>query len=174
MHPRLTLRDDIRQSRPFRNLAEEATLSVVRTFTLIRRAVAAVVEPAGITPAQYNVLRILRGAGPTGLPTLTVRDRMVDEAPGITRLIDKLELAGLVRRERAVPDRRQVFCTITPRGIALLERLDAVIAEADETGGAGLTVREQKQLIALLEKVRGSLSQSSQRSRVARAIGNGR
>jgi len=124
MHPRLTLRDDIRQSRPFRNLAEEATLSVVRTFTLIRRAVAAVVEPAGITPAQYNVLRILRGAGPAGLPTLTVRDRMVDEAPGITRLIDKLELAGFVRRERAVPDRRQVFCTITPKGLALLKRLD--------------------------------------------------
>lgn len=163
MPARLTLRDDIKQTRPFRNLAEEATLSVVRTFTLVRRAVAAVVEPAGITPAQYNVLRILRGAGAAGLPTLTVRDRMVDEAPGITRLIDKLELAGLVRRERAVPDRRQVFCMITPRGLALLRKLDAVIAEADETGGAGLTAHEQKQLIALLEKVRGALSLSLSR-----------
>lgn len=160
MAQRLSLKDDIKQRRPFRSLAEEASLSVVRTYTLIRRGVAAVVEPAGITPAQYNVLRILRGAGAAGLPTLTVRDRMVDEAPGITRLIDKLETAGLVRRERSLPDRRQVLCYITPKGLALLKRLDGVIAAADERGGAGLSAREQKQLIALLEKVRATLARS--------------
>ena len=158
MPHRLALADDIKQSKGFRNLAEESTLSIVRTFTLIRRAVANVVEPAGITPAQYNVLRILRGAGVGGLPTLVVRDRLVDEAPGITRLIDRLETAGLVRRERSSPDRRQVYCFITAKGLALLKKLDAVIAVGDESGGAGLTEREQKQLIALLEKVRGALA----------------
>ncbi len=157
MPERLALQDDIRQKSPFRNTAEEATLSIVRTATLIRRAVAGVVEQAGISPAQYNVLRILRGAGQGGLPTLTVRDRLIDEAPGITRLLDRLEAAELVRRERSTPDRRQVMCVITAKGLALLEKLDVVIANADETGGAGLTDKEQRQLVTLLEKVRASM-----------------
>jgi DNA-binding MarR family transcriptional regulator len=148
---------EIKQVRPFRNPAEEATLGIVRTTSLIRRAVAVIVEQAGITPAQYNVLRILRGAGTAGLPTLAVRDRLIEEAPGITRLLDKLELAGFVRRERATPDRRQVICFITPHGLALLKKLDPIITQADETGGAGLTVAEQKTLIKLLDKVRGAL-----------------
>jgi len=149
--------DEIQQTRPFRSPAEEATLGIVRTASLIRRAVAKVVERAGITPAMYNVLGILGGAGGNGLPTLVVRDRLVEEAPGITRLIDKLELSGLVRRDRSTPDRRQVICYITPAGLALLKKLDPIIVEGDETGGAGLTVAEQKTLVRLLDKVRGTL-----------------
>ena len=161
MPERLALQDDLRQKSPFRNTAEEATLSIVRTATLIRRAVAGVVEQAGISPAQYNVLRILRGAGQGGLPTLTVRDRLIDEAPGITRLLDRLEAAELVRRERSTPDRRQVMCVITAQGLALLKKLDVVISNADETGGAGLTDKEQVQLVTLLEKVRASMPRPS-------------
>jgi DNA-binding MarR family transcriptional regulator len=163
MSSRLPLREEIRQTRPFRSAAEEATLSIVRTATLVRRAVAAVVESSGITPAQYNVLRILRGAGAAGLPTLAVRDRLLEEAPGITRLLDKLELAGLVRRERTTPDRRQVICFITPKGLTLLKRLDPLIVTADEQGGAGLRPAEQKQLIVLLEKVRAAMHAPSAR-----------
>ncbi|MBI1808548.1 MAG: winged helix DNA-binding protein [Gemmatimonadetes bacterium] len=161
MARRLSLQDDIKQTKAFRNLSEESTLSIVRTYTLIRRGVAAVVESEGLTPAQYNVLRILRGAGAPGLPTLTVRDRMIDEAAGITRLIDKLERGGLVKRDRSAPDRRQVYCRITAKGLAMLKRLDVRIAEADETGGAGLTPRERKQLLVLLEKVRGALTDAA-------------
>jgi DNA-binding MarR family transcriptional regulator len=157
MPTRSALRDEIKQTRPFRNASEEATLSIMRTATLVRRGIAAVVEQFGITPAQYNVLRILRGAGETGLPTLAVRDRLLEEAPGITRLLDKLEAAGFVRRERTTPDRRQVICLITPKGLALIKKLDPRIVEADQAGGAGLTPAERKQLIVLLEKVRGSM-----------------
>ena len=157
MSKRSSLRDEIKQTRRFRSASEEATLSIMRTATLVRREFTAVVERFDITPAQYNVLRILRGAGETGLPTLAVRDRLIEEAPGITRLLDKLESAGLVRRERTTPDRRQVICFITSKGLALIKRIDPRIVEADQVGGAGLTPAERKQLIVLLEKVRGSM-----------------
>lgn len=165
------LAEEIRQTRPFRNAAEEATLGIVRTATLIKRAVAQVVDRSGITPAQYNVLRILRGAGPTGVATLAVRDRLLEEAPGITRLLDKLELSGLVRRERSTPDRRQVMCFITPKGLALLKKLDPVISTADESGGAGLTAAELKTVIHLLDRVRETLQKADKPSR-ARKTGD--
>jgi DNA-binding MarR family transcriptional regulator len=115
-----SLAEEIRQNRPWSSPAEEAFVSVMRTAALIRRALAQAVEPLGISPAQYNVLRILRGAGPEGLPTLAVRDRLVEEAPGITRLIDKLERARCVKRDRTGRDRRTVRVQITPAGIDLL------------------------------------------------------
>ena len=157
MSKRSSLRDEIKQTRRFRSASEEATLSIMRTATLVRRGLAAVVERSDITPAQYNVLRILRGAGEAGLPTLAVRDRLIEEAPGITRLLDKLEKARLVRRARATHDRRLVICFITSKGLALIRKIDPRIIEADQAGGAGLTPAERKQLIVLLEKVRGAM-----------------
>ena len=145
---------ELKQNKPFRSPAEEATLSIARTATMIRRHLSSVIEPAGITLSQYNVLRILRGAGPAGLPTLAVRDRLIEEAPGITRLIDRLEAAGHVTRERSTPDRRQVICFITPKGLAMLRKLAAVVAAADEIGGAGLTAVEQRRLNGMLARVR--------------------
>ena len=156
MRKRSALQAEIRQTRPFRSSAEEATLGIVMTATIVRRAVAQVVEPMGITPAQYNVLRILRGAGARGLPTLAVRDRLLEEAPGITRLMEKLGRAGFVTRDRSTPDRRQVMCFITPKGLALLRKLDSVISTADELGAAGLTTGERRELICLLDKVRAA------------------
>jgi MarR family transcriptional regulator, organic hydroperoxide resistance regulator len=96
----------------------------------------------------------LRGAGEEGLPTLVIRDRMIHEAPGITRLLDKLEKAGLARRERCSPDRRQVFCYITPQGLAVLDELDVAMKEADEIAVGNLSDAEQRQLLKLLEGVR--------------------
>jgi DNA-binding MarR family transcriptional regulator len=151
------LQKEIHQNRPFRSTAEEATLGVLRTSALIRRALSQAVEPAGITQPQYNVLRILRGAGTVGLPTLEVRDRLLEEAPGITRLMDKLELAGHVRRARSTPDRRQVICFITPRGLALLKKLDPVINITGEIGASGLAAPERLVLIRLLDKARASI-----------------
>jgi DNA-binding MarR family transcriptional regulator len=107
-----------------------------------------------VTVQQYNVLRILRGAGHEGLPTLVIRDRMIHAAPGITRLLDKLEKAGLARRERTSPDRRQVFCFITPQGLEMLETLDEEMRQADEMAVGNLGDAEQRQLIKLLEGVR--------------------
>ena len=154
------LAEEIRQSRPFRNAAVEATLGILRTATQIRREFAKVVAPSGITPAQYNVLRILRGAGTAGIPTLVVRDRLLEEAPGITRLLDKLEVAGLVYRERATPDRRQVMCFITPKGLALLKKLDPVIGSVEERCGVALSPTELRAVIDLLDRVREGIQKA--------------
>jgi len=162
-----SLQQEIAQSSPFRSLEGESTLGIVRTATLIRRAVARAVKGSGVTLAQYNVLRILRGAGARGLATLSIRDRMVDEAPGITRLIDRLEASGLVRRERSVPDRRQVTCVITAHGLDVLRTLDALVegSRASWTGGDELTREEQEQLVRLLERVRARLDEALRQER---------
>ncbi|MFP5247340.1 MAG: MarR family winged helix-turn-helix transcriptional regulator, partial [Thermoanaerobaculia bacterium] len=118
----MTLRDELKQTRPFVTRTQEAALALLRTADLVRRSIGAVVEPEGITMQQYNVLRILRGAGEKGLPTLEIAERMVEQTPGITRLIDRLETKQLVGRERCPTDRRQVFCRITKEGLALLAR----------------------------------------------------
>ena len=81
-------------------------MALLRTASVVRRAVERVVEPSGLSLAQYNALRIVRGAGAGGIPTLAIRERMLEEGTTITRLLDKLEDAGLVRRERSFPDRR--------------------------------------------------------------------
>jgi DNA-binding MarR family transcriptional regulator len=159
MAPR-TLLEELQQSRPFDSSADEALVALMRTATLIRRAIAQRVEPYGISPAQYNVLRILRGAGPDGLPTLAVRDRLIEEAPGITRLIDKLEEAGLVRRERTGADRRVVHCVITEKGLRLLGAMDTLIKETASLVARGLPdSQDQDQLIGLLQRVRDGVRQ---------------
>jgi DNA-binding MarR family transcriptional regulator len=150
------LQAEISQRRPFHSVKAEVAVSILRTAALIERYFAQVVARTGITTQQYNVLRILRGAGDEGLPTLVIRDRMIHEAPGITRLLDKLEKAGLARRERCSPDRRQVFCYITPKGLELVTELDEAMKEADEIAVGSLSEAEQKQLIKLLEGVRAA------------------
>ncbi|HEY7395910.1 MAG TPA: MarR family transcriptional regulator [Gemmatimonadaceae bacterium] len=148
------IQQEISQKRPFHSVRAEVAVSILRTAALIERQFAQVVAQSGITVQQYNVLRILRGAGEEGLPTLVIRDRMIHEAPGITRLLDKLETAGLARRERCSPDRRQVFCYITDAGLAVLDRLEAAMKEADDAAVGSLSEAEQRQLLKLLEGVR--------------------
>lgn len=148
------VQEEIGQRRPFHSIKAEVAVSILRTAALIERHFAQVVAQSGITVQQYNVLRILRGAGSAGLPTLVIRDRMIHEAPGITRLLDKLETAGLARRERTSPDRRQVFCYITDGGLAVLNALDVAMREADDAAVGVLTEDEQRALIRLLEGVR--------------------
>jgi DNA-binding MarR family transcriptional regulator len=152
-----TLQREIRQRRPFRSLGQEATLGLMRTTDLVRRAIARLLEPYDMTPQQYNVLRILRGAGEEGIPTLEISDRMIEQAPGITRLLDRLEAKKLVRRQRCPEDRRQVLCWLTPEGTSLIERLDEPVNAADATAMAMLSQDEQKELIRLLDKVRAGL-----------------
>ncbi len=148
------LRAEIGQRKPFHSMKAEVAVSILRTAALLERHFAQVVAQSDVTVQQYNVLRILRGAGSEGLPTLVIRDRMIHEAPGITRLLDKLEKAGLARRERASPDRRQVFCYITQRGLDVLAKLDEDMKRADETAVGNLSEDEQRQLLKLLEGVR--------------------
>lgn len=118
------LQEEIKQTKPFESTSQEAFLALVKTTDQLRRDLGRMLETSGITMQQYNVLRILRGAGDTGLPTLEIADRMIEQTPGITRLIDRLEERGLVLRNRSLEDRRQVICKITDSGEALLSALD--------------------------------------------------
>lgn len=150
------LREELKQTRPFHSPAHEAVLSILRTAAVVQRHISQVVEAGGVTIQQYNVLRILRGAGEAGLPTLAIRDRMVEEAAGITRLLDKLEKAGHVVRERSTPDRRQVLCQITPSGLTLLETLDEPVDAVNTMALGELSEEQQKMLIELLGTIRES------------------
>jgi DNA-binding MarR family transcriptional regulator len=148
------LQREIRQTKPFRSKSQEGILSLLRTADVIRRFLARVLEPFEVTPQQYNVLRILRGAGCPGLPTLTIGERMLEEAPGVTRLIDRLEAKGLVHRERSPQDRRQVLCWLTPEGKTLVERIDVPMGAADDAALGMLAPEDQIQLIRLLDEIR--------------------
>jgi len=150
------LQKEIRQSKPFQSAAQEAVLGLLRTTDLVRRQIAVVLEPLGITPQQFNVLRILRGGGTEGVPTLEVADRMVEQTPGITRLLDRLEAKGLVRRQRCPKDRRQHLCWITPAGSALLAQIDVTGADAPEKALKGLTEEQRHTLIELLDAIRAA------------------
>lgn len=152
--PRRTLAAEIGQTRPFRSVRQEAVAGLLRTAGLVGRDFERLVRSEGLSFAQYNALRILRGAGPAGLPTMDIRDRMLDPAAGITRLLDKLEAAGYARRERNAANRREVRRHVTSRGLEVLRRLDAAMDAADETALEPLTGADLKHLIALLERVR--------------------
>ena len=153
-----TLQDEIKQTRPFRSSAEEVVVSVLRTAAVMQRHLAQVVEAHEITIQQYNVLRILHSANEAGLPTLAIRDRMVEEAAGITRLLDKLESAGHVVRERSTPDRRQVLCHITPKSERLITTLDAPMDAANQRAGSHLDDAERQQVIELLGAIRAAFT----------------
>jgi DNA-binding MarR family transcriptional regulator len=149
------LQTEIRQKRPFASRGQECVVGLLRTTDLVRRRLAGVIEPHGLTLQQYNVLRILRGAGAEGLPTLEIGARMVEQTPGVTRLIDRLVRKSLCERERGPSDRRQVLCRITPAGLALLGRIDGPILEADRACLGELVPAEVERLIGLLDAVRG-------------------
>src|SRR5262249_28068043 len=110
--------------------------------------------PAGVSWAQYNALRIIRGAGRAGIPTLAIRERMIDEGTTITRLLDKLEASGLITRERADPDRRQVLCHATEDGRRLLDQLDPKVDALDEAAVGFLPAARLTALIRTLDEVR--------------------
>jgi DNA-binding MarR family transcriptional regulator len=151
-----SVQTEIRQSKPFRSRAQEATIALLRTASIVQRALAREIEPWGISLAQYNALRIVRGAGRDGIPTLGIRDRMVEEGTPITRLVDKLEAAGYLIRRRSSPDRRQVRCYITDRGRRLLDATDPIVNAADEAVVSVLGPSDLTRLLEMLERVRGA------------------
>ena len=159
------IHEEIKQSKPFASKSQEAAVGLLRTADLVRRNVAAVLDPYDITAQQYNVLRILRGAGEKGLPTLDIVDRLIEETPGITRLIDRLESKGFVARERCLTDRRQVFCKITKDGLKLLGKLDKPLNDAEAHPLKMLNKRELDALIDLLDRAREGLNQQLVASR---------
>jgi DNA-binding MarR family transcriptional regulator len=150
-----SIRAAIKQTRPFRSRRQEALVGLLLTAESVRWPLQDLL--AGheeLTMQQYNVLRILRGAGPDGLPTLEIGARMIERTPGVTRLLDRMEQKGLVVRERDRADRRLVICRITDTGSNLVRRLERPVDALDEEMMKALDDQEVAELIRLLDKVR--------------------
>ena len=151
-----TIRDEIRQTKPFESAADEAVVTLLATADRVRTTLSAVTGAHEVTLQQYNVLRILRGAGSAGIPTLEVAARMIEDSPGITRLLDRLESRGLVRRVRRPEDRRQVLCHATDRALRVLAALERPLAEATRHSLAPLDAARTAELVRLLDAVRAA------------------
>jgi DNA-binding MarR family transcriptional regulator len=149
-----SVRDEIRQAQPFASVTDEGVVTLLRTTDGVRRALSEVVATRGITLQQYNVLRILRGAGAEGLPTLAIAGRMIETAPGITRLLERLEGKGLVRRQRCPRDSRRVLCFATRKALAALAALDRPLSEVGDRLLGPLGEDRTRELIQLLDTVR--------------------
>ena len=149
----MTLADLIQQTQ-FASPAQESVLNVVATASWLSGEMAAALAPHGVTQAQYNVLRILRGQHPDCYTCSDVGSRLLDRTPDVTRLLVRLEQRGLLQRQRAEHDRRVVEVTITAEGLALLEKLDAPVRETVDRLGRHLTADEHRTLSALLELMR--------------------
>ena len=145
---------EIKQSRPFPSLEAEAAVNLMRTADALLRRVAAALKPHGISPEQYNVLRILRGAGPAGLPCGEIAARMISRDPDMTRLLDRLEARGLISRARDTRDRRVVLTRIAHAGRKLLAGLEAPLEEENRRAIGHLGRARLRRLVALLEAVR--------------------
>lgn len=151
-----SLQSEIKQNVPFQSLAEEAHLSIIRTADILARAGAALLKGYGLTSTQYNVLRILRGAGAEGLPSGEVAERMITREPDITRLLDRMEAKGWVHRRKDPEDRRVVRAYLTLAGHALSDQLDGPVAELHRRTIGTLGEAKLAQLSDLLGSVRAT------------------
>lgn len=149
------LQAELKQTVPFRSREQEAYLSLLRTADALQAQVEAWLKGYGLTGTQYNALRILRGAGPEGLPCREIGDRMITHDPDITRLLDRLEERGFVERTRDRVDRRVIYGKITAAGLKLLREIDAPLEKRGREMLRHVSQEKLKQLIELLELVRG-------------------
>jgi DNA-binding MarR family transcriptional regulator len=151
--PSSKLQHELRKRQPFETPEQEAILNLMRTNDQVLIRFERLFREYGMTPAQYNVLRILRGEGQP-LPVLEIAERTITVVPGITGLVDRLEKQHLVRRERSTRDRRVIYVAITPKALHLLKELDKPIEKLHDEIAGHLTHDELAVLIRLLEKVR--------------------
>jgi DNA-binding MarR family transcriptional regulator len=148
------IRKKLKQRKSFRRVEDEAFVTLLRTADALMQGVAAALKPAGLSPAQYNVLRILRGAGPEGLACREIGERMITKDPDITRLLDRLEERGFVARSRDRADRRVITTRITDKGQRILEDLDKAIEELHVKQLGHLGEQRLRSLLDLLEAAR--------------------
>ena len=148
----------LKQTRPFVSLEQEVYLSLLRTTSELSHAVDQFFRSFGITSSQYNVLRILRGAGADGLCRNEISERMVTATPDMSRLLDRMEKAGWVTRERAEDDRRQVSTYITKSGMDLLAKLETPTNDFMMRLFAGAAVSDLKTVLKVNDRIRTKLS----------------
>ena len=148
------LQQELQKRKPFECPEQEVTLNLLRTADFVSREGHSLLERHGISGQQYNVLRILRGHRETGLPCQKIVAQMITQMPDITRLVDRLEASGFVRRERTEQDRRLVIVHITALGMDLLAELDQPILDLHRGQMKHMTRAELAELNRLLEKLR--------------------
>lgn len=141
-------------TKPFKSVEEEAVLSIARTAAVIEHAGGEALRPFDLTTTQYNVLRILRGAGADGLCRNEVGERLVTRVPDVTRLLDRMEAAGLIIRERGSRDRRFVATRITEKGLKLVEKIDRELPAIHGRQLGHVSHKRLRELIDILEEVR--------------------
>jgi DNA-binding MarR family transcriptional regulator len=143
----------IKQRKPFQGPEHEVFVAIQRAASELALGVSELLKPAGLSASQYNVLRILRGAGKGGLSCGDIGDRLVSRDPDITRLLDRMEDQGLVSRARDEADRRIVTTRITAAGLASLQGLDDRVAEVHRKQLGHLGAARLRQLNSLLQAV---------------------
>ena len=149
-----SLQSELKQRKPFASLEHEAFVSLARTAAVLDHQLAEALKPHGLTPTQYNALRILRGSEPGGLCRNQIRDRLVSPMPDATRLLDRLADMGFLVRSREGEDRRFVLTRITPAGRALIDRLDDVVHSLHREQLGHLGAERLETLIELLDQAR--------------------
>jgi DNA-binding MarR family transcriptional regulator len=147
----MTLEKDINQTK-FRNEHQKATVNIIYTNNWIMERISKIFDAAGITSQQYNILRILRGAGKP-LSTSQIRQRMLDKMSDSSRIVDRLVLKGMVKKNDCKSDKRLVDIVITSKGLKLLEKIDAYNGRVDSIM-MNLSEMEAKALNKLLDKIR--------------------
>jgi len=148
---------EIHQTKAVRSPHEEALLNIVRTADLLSMAVGTLLKPHGLSGTQYNVLRILRGAGNDGVSCKDIGARLITRDPDITRLMDRLEQRGLIVRGRATEDRRIVTHRLTRSGMELVNQLDGPVDDLNRRLLGHVPPEKLNQLVNLLEQVREAL-----------------
>jgi DNA-binding MarR family transcriptional regulator len=152
------LQDEIKQAIPFESVEEELLLNLLRTAAMADHALEHALRPHGLSSTQYNVLRILRGAGQQGLCQYEIGDRLVAQVPDVPRIVDRMEKAGWVQRERGVADRRMVMASLTAEGRALVGALDEPMQRVIKGVFQPLAPDGMARLIELLVAARGPLA----------------
>jgi MarR family transcriptional regulator, 2-MHQ and catechol-resistance regulon repressor len=153
------LQSEIKKRKPFESAEEEALLNLLRTSDQFQNRLGRLFREYGLTPSQYNILRILRGEGKP-LPCLEIADRMIQVVPAMTGLLDRLEKQNLITRERCTLDRRVIYVDITPSAKQLLKRLDSPLQQLHSGLLGHLKSNQLKELSSLLELARASLEPS--------------
>ena len=148
------VRAQIRQTKPFSTPEAEAFVTLLRAAYELETELTDMLREFDVTRPQFNVLRILRGAGERGLPSGDIGARMVTHDSDITRLIDRMESRGLVTRERSAEDRRVVTVVLSAKGRSLVDSLDEPVRELHARQFAQLSKADVKTLVAMLEKTR--------------------
>ena len=148
------LQAEIKQNKPFTSLEDEAVVSLHRTADQLNGRLSDMLKPHGLSPTQFNALRILRGAGEAGRTCSEIAERMINRDPDITRLLDRLERRGLAVRSRQGRDRRVIITHITPGGSGALRGLDRPIEEFNRQQMGGVSEQQLRVLLKVLEVVR--------------------